>query len=254
MKSIIKKLLREGLINERLTNVEIDVDLIYNTYFKNIIDEIQETGILPDKIFTSTQISTSILKSEKSIESHKLNPCVININHNLGNFYNPSRQVIGISLSVQAIDYIKQFKGNINKAMFNLDDSQKNNLGNEFKPSRIKGSIHHELVHWIDDTLNNNHIKKFTNRASEIGDINKIKGPINSTKLEIQAQIHNIKQLYNHNTKIWDKLTFIEMINKNPSLNHIFKSLDIKTRKQWVKDIKTRMHREGLLGKNMVNT
>jgi hypothetical protein len=37
-----------------------------------------------------------------------------------------------------------------------------------------------------------------------------------------------------------------------PTLNIVLKPLNDKFKKQWIRDIKTRMHREGLLGKKMV--
>ena len=71
--------------------------------------------------------------------------------------------------------------------------------------------------------------------------------------MEIQGQIHNIKQTYEHNKDIWDEISFYKLMNMVPSLNVVFSELKYqpKLRKQWVRDIKTRMSREGLLGKNM---
>jgi hypothetical protein len=70
--------------------------------------------------------------------------------------------------------------------------------------------------------------------------------------MEIQGQIHNVKQLHNKYNDIWDTLTFSDLIKYSPTLRTISNELkgDIKTK--WVRDLKTRMHREGLLGKNMV--
>jgi hypothetical protein len=71
--------------------------------------------------------------------------------------------------------------------------------------------------------------------------------------MEIQAQIHNVKQLYKKYKDIWDDLTFDNMLDLSPLLSSINNNFsgDIKT--TWRKNLKIRMHREGLLGKNMVN-
>jgi hypothetical protein len=77
--------------------------------------------------------------------------------------------------------------------------------------------------------------------------------PINANKLEIQAQIHNVKQLYNKYENIWDELTFKDMLTYSPPLNKVYRDLPMKIKLDWIRNLKTRMHREGLLGKNMVN-
>jgi hypothetical protein len=90
MKLLIKKLLRENLLSEKLTDVDTDVDLLYDKYFKNDIDTIEKTGLITRDMFEQFEIDTSILTSPDSIKSHELNPCVIKINPGL-NYYNPKR-------------------------------------------------------------------------------------------------------------------------------------------------------------------
>jgi hypothetical protein len=41
------------------------------------------------------------------------------------------------------------------------------------------------------------------------------------------------------------------MLSYSPPLTSIYNSLSGDIRKRWVRDLKTRMYREGLLGKNM---
>ena len=255
MKNYIKQLLREGLINERLTEVDSDVNLLYDKFFKHDIDEINQTGIITRKMFNFSELDTSILQSEEAKKAHQMNPCKIEINKG-NNHYAPLLKVISLSINGAAYDYVlNRYKGVLNDAIESLDDipSQKRNLPIEFSEFRIKGSIHHELAHWIDDTMNKRHIRKRIRKqiASDTKDLNGI--PVNSTKMEIQGQIHNIKQAYNTYKDIWDDISFYKLLSLVPTLNHVYNELrkDYKLKKQWVRDIKTRMAREGLLGKNM---
>jgi hypothetical protein len=76
---------------------------------------------------------------------------------------------------------------------------------------------------------------------------------INAHPLEIQAQIHNIKQLHNKYSDQWDTLSFEDMLHMSPSLTSTYRSLPYGLKIKWVKNIKMRMFREGLLGKRMFN-
>lgn len=252
MKNFIKESLRK-ILNEKLTDVEVDVDAIYDKYFKNGVDEIARTNRLTKNIFSKHEIKTSSLVSEDAVKANELNPCDIFINYG-SNFYRPSDSLISIGYSKGAFDFIMDNgNGDIGEALTYLDDkNQKLSLIKEFTEERIKGSIHHELVHWIDDTLHNRHITKRIGKAlqQKTRDINGI--PVNATKMEIQAQIHNIKQLYNKYKDSWNKITFDQMLDLSPSLKFIYKNLPSQFKNEWRRNIKRRMAREGLLGKNMV--
>jgi hypothetical protein len=256
MKVLIKKLLREGLLTEKLTNVDADVDMIYDKFFRKDIDRLNKTGIITNELFLYSETYTDILKSPESVEAHKLNPCTIKINYR-NNFYTPNSSLIGIGLNDNALSFVKNsFRGNLNNAIDNLDYQDAKRLKLEFTEDKIKGSIHHELAHWIDDTMNNYHITKRVNKAMELGTVNFGGIPVNSTKMEIQAQIHNVKQLHNKYKDVWDNLTFIDMIEKSLPLMAILNSFSENEtiRTKWIRDLKTRMYREGLLGKKMVGT
>lgn len=255
MKNYIKQLLRENLLKERLTEVDTDVNLLYDMFFKNDIEQMEQTDILTRKMFDIGEASTDILQSEEAKKAHALNPCKIVINHG-NNYYNPIEKLISLSVSDNALSYVLyRHEGSLKKAIDSLYDipSQQNNLPKEFSEVKLKGTIHHELAHWIDDTLNNKHLTKRIEKQIA-SDTRNLKGiPVNTTKMEIQGQIHNIKQTYEHNKDIWDEISFYKLMNMVPSLNVVFSELKYqpKFRKQWVRDIKTRMSREGLLGKNM---
>jgi hypothetical protein len=251
MKSLIKQLLRESLLTEKLTNIDDDVILIYNNFFASDITKLENTGIISDDIFLETKTNTSILKTKEAIIAHELNPCEIWINAGT-NYYYPENKIISISLNSNAIKYVKNSHNRILKKAIDYQDYDMSiMLAKEFTEEKIKGSIHHELAHWIDDTINNRHLTKRLNKAKELNtrDIGGI--PINATKMEIQAQIHNIKQLHNKYSNIWDNLSFYDMIKYSPPLFLVYLTLKGDTKTKWIRDLKTRMHREGLLGKNM---
>jgi hypothetical protein len=203
-------------------------------------------------MFKYDETNTVILKSKECVESNEVNSCIIKIN-NFNNFYNPSARTIGISVNDNALGYvINNHKGDLESAIMDLYPvSQRNSLRDEFTSDKIKGSIHHELAHWIDDTKHNQHIKKRVMKASELGmrDLGGI--PVNSTKMEIQGQIHNVKQLYNKYKDIWDTITFDELKQYSPTISSVYNQLKGEFRVKWLRDLKTRMAREGLLGKKM---
>jgi hypothetical protein len=253
MKNYIKQLLRENLLSEKLTDVDTDVDMLYNSFFKDDVEEFKNTGIFTRKMFDYNETTTFILQSQEAKQAHLLNPCKIIIN-NGKNFYDPNKKIIGVGVNDSAVNYIlNNHEGDFKAAVDSLYDvpSQQNNLTKEFNEEKLKGSIHHELAHWIDDTMNNQHLNKRVNKQialkrSDLGGI-----PVNASKMEIQGQIHNVKQLHNKYKDMWDEITFHKLLSLSISLNTVYKELSGDVRKQWVRDLKTRMAREGLLGKKM---
>ena len=254
MKEEIKTLLRENLLLiERLTNVDSDVDLIYNRFFKNDVDEIKRTNMVNRKMFSEGEMSTSELKSTQSINANKIKKCDIIINYpNKNNLYSPEKSLISLTINQNALEHALDNEGSLKLAHSHLYGNQANTFLKEFSEERIKGSIHHELVHWIDDTINNSHLYKSMKKAGG----KKLKRiyrnvPTNASTMEIQAQIHNIKQYYNKHKDIWDTLSFNDIINSVLTINVVYHELHGNIRIEWLKRLKRRMAREGLLGNKM---
>lgn len=254
MKNLIKQLLRESLLTERLTDIDDDVDMLYNRFFKNTIDTIHETGQLNRDMFRMAIANTSMLRSHESKLANDVNKCKILMNGQHTNTYSPNSKIISLGFNNSILNFIiDKHNGDLSSAMKDLDEKNQARVKQEFTEHRVKGSIHHELAHWVDDSMNNRHIAQKVNTSGEF-DKGLLNGkPINASKMELQAQIHNVKQLHNKFSDTWDSMTFQDMINLSPSLSGISDQLEGPVKTQWIRDLKTRMHREGLLGKNMVN-
>ena len=239
-----------GILTEKLTEVDDDVDYIYNTYFKPVIDTIHQNKPITREMVDKNVLNTSFLLSEPSVIAHEINPCIIILFGRL-NAYEPSKSIIYMTISQNAINHLLNYGGNYEIAYNNLHDEDKPRFETDLSEARIKGSIHHELTHWIDDTMNNQHIDKFIkNKQGQSAKENNVLKYINTHYLERQAQIHNIKQLHRYYKDVWDKMTFSEMLSKNP-LFFFVETLPDDMRTIWKKATLKRMNREGLLGKNM---
>ena len=266
--------LNENLITEKLTDVEDDVDLIYDKYFKKDIDEVQRTGIVTNDMFKTDQTDSNILISKDAREANLMTlkkfkePVTIFINkrfsNNIDNFYSFKENIISIGISRDALEYaLDNHGGDIQKAADGLPLKLKITFKQQFTEEKMKGSIHHELVHWIDQTFNKDSVSRAVDRYNMLVQKKKRQKKaaegsgtdINFEYIERQAQIHNIKQLYNKHKEQWDKLTFKEMLELSPTLDTVYHMLgDKNLRDKWIRVIKQRMYREGLLGKNMLDT
>ena len=251
-------LLQELFVTEKLMSIDDDVDMIYDRYFKEDFEKIAASGLMDFDMFATAKTDTSVLQSDLAKQAHALNPCTITINLLGGNFYRPTENLINITINQNALNVIMDFgDGSIEKTLKRLDTSQAARLSREFKPSTIKGSINHELVHWIDDTLHNSFITQRVQRANLAGRggerfLSKRGVPVNADTMEIQSQVHNVLQLKRQHADVWDELTFTEMIRLSPALSTVYFDLLREPYKtQWKKALKQRLYREGLLGKSM---
>jgi hypothetical protein len=92
------------------------------------------------------------------------------------------------------------------KAIDYIPDHQKVFFRNEITETNIKGSIYHELSHWLNDTLHNKAVSK--NMPITQDKIDKLwSGDVNFSDFEIDAQVHAIKQVKRNYKKDFDKLT-----------------------------------------------
>lgn len=244
---------RASLLNENMMDIDNDVDMIYDMYFKKYIDAFNRTGNV-DSVseYVSLQTDTSILNNEICKKAHELNPCTIYINdicrRNMSPYYKPSSSEISLILPFNAINYIRyEWSGVINDAATDYPQ-----IPNELTEHKMKGTINHELIHWLDDTFNNNIISKKIDSYQKYEDLYN-KG-VNKTHMifyEINAMMGNIKQAYNIHKNEWDNLTFDDLIKLIPSLSNAKSVMMGDELSKYYRKIKMRMFREGILGKKM---
>lgn len=250
------------IIQEKIIyDIDEDVELIYS-FFEDYINKINKTGII-ERLPMKEIISSEILTSEIHRKCHSKNPCDIFINDydlNSDNFYQPSgdlnslnigKAIISLRLNKSAIKFIRdEFSGDISKA-----NAYHYGVKEEFYSHRIKGSIRHELAHWIDDTINNSHISDIlSNNGVKRKMRSKDYNTVNILDFEIFAIMQNIYQLSIDFKDIWDNLTFDQMLYKSTSLKHIKASSNTKDYSTWKRKIKRKMYKEGILGINMIKT
>lgn len=248
----------KNLLKEALMRIDDDVNMIYSKYFEYDIDSLTKKGVsIDNSYFLSSELDTSVLKDPLCVKAHEINPCIILINSKTFpiNVYAPSKNTISVGVNKVGVRFIiDEAKGYFEEALKVLrgfgGEDDANKLIRDFSEERVKGTIHHELVHWLDDTLHNGHLNKFLNKRQRNPKI--LKGNINSSSIEIQAQIHNILQLKNKFSDIWDDMTFMRMIRLSTPLSVVYNMLEGDERNEWIKKLKKRMYREGLLGKNMI--
>jgi hypothetical protein len=246
----IKKLMDidEGeVLTEKLMEIDDDVDYIYDTYFRADLDRVWANNKIAHNSFPKRTTDTSILKSPLCVKAHEINPTEIHINYG-SNYYrsDQSKELISISVNSNLIDSALGFR--TLDDFIRTYDTAKYDLSEE----KIKGSIHHELVHWLDDSLHNRHLSKSISKYYEKNkDKNKV--DVYLKTFEIQALIHNIKQMRRKYEDQWDELTFEELVKITPTLYHLYKNFTPEQKIVFTRKIKTRMSREGLLGKKMTN-
>jgi len=161
--------------------------------------------------------------------------------------YSPHSKIIDLNIDSQAWNIATQFHG-VKEASMNVGDKRELFL-TEFEPYRIKGSIHHELNHWIDDSLHNKHIEQHVDRSIGKG----ISPQDNQGPIERNSQIHNIVQLKRHLKGEWDTLSFEKMVSSLPGLGGFSNELSPAQYNKWKRNLLNRMAREGLLGAGMRN-
>lgn len=237
-------------LTEKLTRVNADVDMIYNRWFKDSFDHFRKTGEADLSLFGKGVMSTDNLKSVVAKKADAIRSATIQANtrNKSGNSYEPFSSVITLSYHVEAWELVQT--NGWEKALGMVPDHQLGSFRAEFRPEIIKGSIHHELNHWIDDVLHNRHINKHVKKASEQG----VSPQDNEGPMERHSQIHNIVQLKRVHKDKWDSISFNDMIRLSPSFIVITQNMSPAGFKMWRRLLMLRMHREGLLGKMMART
>lgn len=255
------QLLESVTLNEKMLEIDDDVERLYQTFFHPIFEKIgnkEFDDVVSFRRYMATMykmemlsdlIDDGVITSPELKKVSELRPNFMlefNKSSETGGMYIADDDVIIVSLSTKDfelliaanydIDTLKDMVGSSIKYVFD-----------ELQPRKIKGTIHHELAHLYDDTINNQHIKKWNDSPD------KNKGVVHNTKFEIEGIMHTIKQ-FRKDMSNWDSMTFDDMVNRIPSVSAIRDDMvDDKplTWEYWKRKVKQRMAREGLLGSNM---
>jgi hypothetical protein len=224
-----------NFLNEKTFDIKQDVDYLYNLAFKpfisefrkkqsELIDKVYDIVINQNKELDLKVVKTSELKSNDAKQAHRHRPSTIRLGiYNNGSAYYPEEDIIEIS---------------INKKIFL---SNRIYVNNELSLTNIKGSIYHELSHWIDNALHNNHLDRMN-----------ITQYINYKTAEINAQVHSIMAIKDElPQEEYDKLSLIDLIKHKPNLYSVFKKVPEHLYDEYINSFIKRLHRERLLGKNM---
>ena len=207
-----------------------------------------------------TSFTTGVLKSPQCKKAHQLKPCTIFIVTSCDSpFYDSGGSQIIIG------PYVSQLKCLMDKRFYEEPNGKEYlmlAISNMNKTS-TKQAIRHELTHWLDDALHNNHIE---NRSVRYSDVSKYADEIKTLSLkkdilwngeshpymsniEINAMVHHIAQLKrNLGTKKYDIITWQQLTVLSPGLFSLNKNLGAP----WRKIMFTRLAREGLIGKNFM--
>ena len=231
-----------------------DVDYIYDTFFKGFVKAINSghwDGSIPNKI----HINSQELSSNDAKKAHAINPITIHRAFGHGNAYQPIKHIITLDVNSNALDVFSNYgvNGNLEKAK-NLVGNRGELWLDDISEKRIKGTIYHELSHWLDDTFHNNHLLRMVKKAHEDSSaVNQGGKTSTSSKYEINAQIHAIKEMKRHFKKSeWDAMTWDDLVAKSAALDTMSNlNKEANDYKHWRKELLKRMAREKLLGKNM---
>lgn len=257
------KSLNEDRVNEKLFNIEDDVDyIIEESGIEDFYKDLKSgkmpyyTEIINDEEIAFLVMKSDELRSEDAVKAHAVNPISIFIGFakgNIGSHYNPKDKYLLASPTRSAFKVL--YLGEEDE----LEPSKRETLKKDLSLERLKYALAHELSHWISDSLHNKHIESIIDRANDLNDAEYMKlkkQDVNMTYFEIDAIIHSIKEMKRRYTEEeWNNLTFRDIMLDYTALNVVDNLLKerygLEVALIWQKNLFQRMHREGILGKNM---
>lgn len=261
---------QKDTLNEAVLELNEQVDYIWDNYFEKVhSDMINGRPNLESFILEKKQAfpSTHLPSSPEIDEANRLNPVYIVVHNLRDNTYFPDEQAIFLNFNVGVVEYVMErtprgeYPDALRRAERDRNQETYHGLKTDVSVARVKGTIHHELSHWIRDSLHNRYIQRLFRGAEKNADMSpaKYKRHIHQkqpsvalTNYELDAQIHSIIQLKREYAGIWNTLTFNKMIELNPSLNQITNDgIRGGWYQKWKKQILKRMARENLLGRSM---
>ena len=273
------KLFKEWLLLEEIFEFDDDSEMIrkkfISPYVKFIVDNQENLSgaNIPKFVFSSEIFKSKLLK-----DAHEKNPITIHIGDRTegSTSYSPEENKVRVSVSPMVLNLVIN-DGSILNAVEHVPEKLKKQFLLEFTVPKLMQSFSHEIVHWLDDTFHNNFLGKMLKLTTKLCNeiswgnfseeqiqkkneeiynmITRGLGDETFTEYEINAQIKVISMIKKDvGDEKWDTLTFEEMVELNPGIH-----LSYNTAKDngedmynyWSRRIKSRMAREGLIGKLM---
>jgi hypothetical protein len=196
------------------------------------------------KVFTSAH-----LKSPVCQRAHGLKPVEIRVGVVGENSYNSVRGNIFLGL-------VAEYVGMSPERMKTFSLAERAMFAEEFNPVRIKSTIYHELTHWLDDALHNNHLEKriaaLKSKVMSMGTDSERREFLSKGKpweekyFEINAVVHQVAYIKRVDPVAWDAMSWRDLETLVSTIGTVFKK-NPKARKMLIK----RLEREKLIGKNM---
>lgn len=246
------------LILEGLFDLDEDVDFLmdkfrveYNLeeYRKDPRHMLGKTGVL------EPTIDSRELPSALSQKADKLNPVYIRFGIFDDSGYDVQQKVIMISVNQSAINGLGVRGFGNTEVIEDYPD-----ILHEVSSHRIRSTITHELTHWLEDSLYDGKVTKEVDKLNtkfqktrNSKDLVRFR---NTSPQEIESFIHEFAQIKRRIPQDeWDSLTFKNIFDQHSSLRVAYdatiKKLESSDLEEFSKTILKRLHREGLLGKNM---
>jgi len=220
------------------------------------------------EVFSSEDLVSPICK-----QAHEIKKVTIQVYDSCQNYYNSKGSKIAIGFTSLSEKITEQWYNcfpqiqqrstffpvilSIILESFNLSPTDEAYIKSLFTERFMKTTIYHELSHWLSDTLHNNHLTKGVDQAI------KKKGSVSQhyktsdmifSKIEMDAYINGLAYLKKLiGQKEWDIYKFNTIFSIYPALQTIIHDSNKNAIVMFKKNLYKRMHREGLLGKNMLN-
>jgi len=271
-------------LTEAVFDIQMDVDWLYEKSGLSRLEGALKTGdiakieqafswIFKKRILLRTD--SSKLRSVAAKRAHEINPVSILVQKkNYAPVYRPpqrervrNRQTGAVSLRGELkpgsieINVPSSFIKIIQTAIQRRDDAYIDKrlvhpqiFRKMFEAGSLKGTIAHELSHWVNDSLNNwaVSIENVRRKRDGLDDSNQMQA-------ELDAQIHNIAQIKHSLGDAYEAFTWTDLFQTENSLTSNFQvfhrgkpiTLGPKDFDKMMRRFAQRMRREGLLTKPM---
>jgi hypothetical protein len=275
---------KRSYLAEGLFDIQVDVEWLYEQSGLSRLDKIF-TDDRPAKEIIETlrwasskksffRTNSSKLKSYAAKQAHEANPILISFGTSKArSFYKPpqngKRGTMAVNINRNVFDSMKMLlrrwkDGDPDpKVVMGVRwGSRFETIAREFDATTIKGTIAHELNHWLSDTMHNFYITNSIGKYSKMTYGERMAHDATETQSqhELEAQVQSIQTLKDVvGEDVYKKFDWVDLFKHRLSLNSNFKVfskyaikiLDDADFDNMMKRLARRLHREGLLTRKM---